>query len=493
MNRLFYGDNLDVLRRYVKDESVDLVYLDPPFNSDRNYNVLFKQKDGKKESGENSQILAFTDTWTWGQDDEVALRELLETSSPQIADTLSALYKILGQSDMMSYVVMMAPRLVELRRVLKSTGSLYLHCDPSASHYLKVLLDAVFGPQHFGNEIIWYYQYGGRSKKNFGEKHDVIFRYTKSKTFTFNSDSPAVRIPHLESSIRQNYRYVDEDGRRYREGTWKNGKKYRYYADEGRLRDDVWSDINSIHSQEAERLGYPTQKPLQLLRVIIEASSNPGDVVLDPFCGCGTAVAAAEELGREWLGIDITYLAIDLIKQRLDGQFGSKALNPYEVVGVPKDVGGAKALFDANPFDFERWAVTLVGGYPNDKQVGDQGVDGRVRFWDTPNEMANMIVSVKGGEKINPSMIRDLVGTVQRLKAPMGLFICLSEPTKGMLQEAMSAGLYEHYSGNKFPKIQILTIGNILKGVRPQMPTPESPYKPAGPVLPTPTTLPGIE
>jgi DNA modification methylase len=473
---LYYGDNLPVLREHIRDESIDLVYLDPPFNSDKNYNVLFKKKTGNSDDNPNPQILAFNDTWTWGVDDEALIAEIITSSTPRVSDTVQALYKILGQSDLMSYVVMMAPRLIELRRVLKASGTLYLHCDPSASHYLKILLDAIFGPQLFGNEIIWYYQYGGRSKRHFGEKHDVILRYTKSKSFTFNSDSPAVRIPHLESSIKQNYRYVDEDGRLYRQGTWKSGKRYRYYADEGRLRDDVFTDIPSIHSQDEERLGYPTQKPLQLLRVVIEASSNPGDVVLDPFCGCGTAVVAAQELKREWIGIDITYVAVDLIRRRLQEVFGKDCI--FKVHGIPTDRTSAQALFDVKPLDFERWVVTRLQGHPNDKQVGDRGVDGRIRFWHQVDELEDMIVSVKGGRQLNPSMVRDLRGTIERLKKPMGVLVLLHEPTAGMTREANSAGLYKHPpSGLSYPKLQVITVDEIFKGKKLNMPTIESPFR----------------
>jgi DNA modification methylase len=490
VNRLYYGDNLDILREFIPSGSVDLVYLDPPFNSEKNYNVIFKKRSDKDSNEASSQILAFEDTWRWTAEDEDRYETLLDTLDTSATDALVALRRILGPSDMMSYIIMMTPRLVELHRALKPTGTLYLHCDPSASHYLKVLLDAIFGPANFGNEIIWAYQYGGRSKKAFGRKHDVIFRYTKTQKFTFNSDSPAVRIPHLQTSIEQNFRYTDENGRRYREATWPSGKKYRYYADEGRLRDDVWTDINAIHSQEAERLGYPTQKPKALLKIIIEASSNPGDVVLDPFCGCGTAVVAAEDLGRQWVGIDVTYLAIELISRRLRGEFTDRDLAPFEILGVPRDVASARKLFETSPFQFEAWAVTMVDGRPNAKgrQHGDKGIDGRIRFWNA-KEIEEMIVSVKGGETINPSMVRDLRGVLDRTKSPLGLMIMLKEPTRGMTDEAATAGVWKSKMGTTFPRIQFLTVEQILAGKRPQMPSTDNSYREAQPSSDSPPEL----
>jgi site-specific DNA-methyltransferase (adenine-specific) len=445
VNRLYYGDNLNVLKKYIKDESVDLVYLDPPFNSDRNYNILFKQKDAPSAGADNPQILAFTDTWTWGNDDAQLLKQLQETAAPRVSDTLTALYKILGQSDMMSYIVMMAPRLVELRRVLKPTGSIYLHCDMSAAHYLKVLMDSIFGPENFLNNVVWLYGLGGSSNRYWPRKHDDLLWYSRKPDGQYFE---ADRVPATSNRLKG----------------------------QDKKAPDYW-DIPTINNMSKERLGYPTQKPLALLERVVRSSCPEGGVVLDPFCGCGTAVAAAQALGRQWIGIDITFLAVNLIRERMRNMFGSEC--EFELHGVPADVASARQLFQTNAFDFERWAVTLIGGHPNDKQVGDKGIDGKVRFWDTPTELGDVIVSVKGGEKLNPSMIRDLVGTVQRVGAPMGLFICLTEPTKGMIQEAQSAGLYEHYSGNSFPKIQILTIADALKGVRPQMPTPESPYKAA--------------
>lgn len=527
VSNLYYGDNLHVLRRSVKDDSVDLIYLDPPFNSDRNYNVLFKKKSGKDSAEVNPQILAFSDTWTWGIDDEVLMNEIIASATPRVSDCIQALYRILGQSDMMSYVVMMAPRLIELHRVLKDSGSIYLHCDPGASHYLKVLLDAVFGPANMLNEVIWQRATGkGDAKRKFASIHDVLLVYAKdskksvfNKQFMsggdeyidkFNLDDGDGRGPYRSNDLgspspRPNltYPFTAKNGVTYQPPTkgWRVDEKLMRELDEGgrliyppnptgRLRrkyylseqgggigvGDVWSDIGPLQGQGTEYLGYPTQKPLALLRRVIEASSNPGEVVLDPFCGCGTAVVAAQELGRQWIGIDITYLAVQLIKTRLEEMFPGSVT--FKVHGIPTDPESAQALFNANPFDFERWVVTQLQGHPNDKQVGDRGVDGKVRFWHEVDEVRDLILSVKGGRQLNPSMVRDLRGTIERLTKPMGALVCMHEPTPGMITEANAAGLYTHPpSGTQYPKLQIITVSEIFNGKRLNMPTIESPFK----------------
>jgi DNA modification methylase len=349
-NRLYYGDNLDVLHRYVRDESVDLVYLDPPFNSARDYNILFAHRDGAKSP---AQIRAFEDTWQWDMTAAETFHTVV-TAGGQIAEVLQAFRVFLGESDMLAYLTMMAPRLAELHRVLRNTGSLYLHCDPTASHYLKVLLDAVFGPTHCRTEIVWKrssaHSDTKQGRKQHGHIHDVLLFYTKSDEWTWNP----LYTPYDPEYIREFYRYVDEEtGRRYRLDNltaakpggdtsyeWKGRKPYkgRYWAyskekmekfeKEGRLYypkgkgtpsykryldempgvalQDIWTDIRPLSGQTAERLGYPTQKPEALLERIIASSTDPGDVVLDPFCGCGTTVAAAQKLDRRWVGIDIT-------------------------------------------------------------------------------------------------------------------------------------------------------------------------------------------
>jgi DNA modification methylase len=513
VNRLYYGDNLDVLRNpsYFPDECVDLVYLDPPFNSNRSYNVLFKSKSG---DASQAQIEAFDDTWTWSQESEHQYLDLTVRGPTAVADTLVAMRGLVGDNDVLAYLVMMAGRLVELHRVLKPTGSLYLHCDPTASHYLKLLLDAIFGPVNFRNEITWQRFGAHNDAKRFGRVTDRILFYTKSDTYTYNT----VRVGYSDEHLEKRFRKSDPDGRRFWPNTclapggrgpeyewnghtrrWRftqenmqqlhddgqlyysaKGMPYRKnYLDElkGQPIQDLWTDIKMTKSG-AEKLDYPTQKPVALLERIISASSNPGDLVLDPFCGCGTTVDAAERLGREWRGIDVTFLAIDLIDTRLrDIHEGIEGT--YEIVGIPRDAEGAAALFARNPFDFERWAVSQVDGTPNEKQVGDRGKDGVIRF-PVSNDHSNIgraLISVKGGRAVNPGMVRDLVGTVEQERGDMGVFICMTPPTSGMLDVARRSGDYVWpVDGRRFPKIQILTIAELLDGKRPAMPTPFLPY-----------------
>ncbi len=511
MNTLYYGDNLDILQRYIKDESVDLVYLDPPFNSNANYNVLFAQKDGSQSS---AQIQAFEDTWQWDQNAIQTYTREVEKGGP-VADALRAFNLILGASNMMAYLTMMAPRLQELRRVLKPTGSLYLHCDPTASHYLKVLLDMVFGAENYRNEITWKRTSShNTTTRKFGDITDTILFYTKSNNYLFIPPRQA----HSESYLNQFYRFQELDGRRYRlhlvernqalgvrpnliyeyngytpkwgwmmervklekldkEGklVWSsNGRPSRkIYLDEVKqpVIANLWDDIPPISAQSAERLGYPTQKPLALLERIINASSNPGDVVLDPSCGCGTAIAAAQKLGRKWIGIDITHLAIGLIKRRMEDAFGD-ALE-YEVIGEPTTIDEAKTLAEQDKYQFQWWALGLVGARPADQKKGsDHGIDGRLYFHDDNSGRTKQVVlSVKGGQHVNVSHIRDLIGVLEREKAEIGVYICLEEATKPMRAEAAQAGYYHSETWNRdYPRVQILTIEELLDGKQIDMP-----------------------
>lgn len=533
-NHLFYGDNLDVMREKIDDASVDLVYLDPPFNSNRNYNVLFKHKTGTEA---NAQIEAFGDTWSWSQDDELLLLALTTGGAPaRVADALEALHRLIGPSDMMSYLVMMTVRLIELRRVLKPTGWLYLHCDPTASHYLKVILDSVFGIENFRNEVVW--QRTGAKGSPMGRlpaNHDIILSYSRSDAAVWNEVIVPYDLNDLDSKTAGKYTRRDPDGRLYqltsllhpeqgrrpnlhyelmgitRTWRWSMARmdkavldglviqpapgtvpRYKRYLDEqkGRMIDDVWSDIPPINSQAAERLGYPTQKPVALLERIIAASSNPGDVVLDPFCGCGTTVDAAQRLGRRWKGIDITYLAIDLIDTRLRDTYGDDVANTYEIVGIPKDLQSARSLFARNPFDFERWAVSLVDGTPNERQVGDRGSDGVITFPLDERNRGRVTVSVKGGRMVNPGMVRDLAGTVEAERSKMGVLITMDEPTTGMAEAARLSGTYHHaLTGRDYPKVQILSVASLLAGKKVAMPTPFMPYLQAQKFVPEHPTL----
>lgn len=485
-NTLYYGDNLTVLREEIQDETVDLIYLDPPFKSNASYNVLFKSPKGH---GSHAQIEAFEDTWHWGEQAEHEYQELLHQDNTDVAELVQALRKFLKENDMMAYLVMMASRLLELHRVLKPTGSIYLHCDPTASHYLKLVLDGVFGPKLYKNEIIWRRTpFAGSSKARaaqFPRSHDVIFFYSKTAGFHFNhvlleyDDSYFKRFRNPDNDPRGPYQsvllktYSQETFDELRDDNRllppkKPGANYRYkqFLDElkGRQTDDLWTDINAINPVAKERLGYPTQKPLALLERIIKASSNEGDVVLDPFCGCGTAIHAAHKLNRRWQGIDITHLAIALVEKRLRDAFLGIT---FDVHGTPKDLDGAQDLAARDKYQFQWWACSLVNARPyrGKKKGADSGIDGLIFFQDEANTTKKAVVSVKGGGNVSVAMVRDLAHVVQRENAQIGLFITLAPPTRPMLQEASAEGFYESPAINKsFPRIQILTIEGLLSG-----------------------------
>lgn len=448
LNKLYYGDNLDILRRYVKDESVDLVYLDPPFNSNRDYNVLFAEQSGKRAA---AQIKAFEDTWRWDEASALAYEEIVEAGG-KVSTAMQAFHTYLGESNMLAYLAMMAPRLVELRRVLKSTGSIYLHVDPTASHYLKLLMDKIFGAENFQNEVIWHYRTGGVSKQRFGRKHDILLFYSKTSKHGFIA--PEVK-EYYKNAAGKNFKpaWEDRKGGRDEDG-------YYHYV----YMDDVW-DIPAVFNMSKERLGYPTQKPEKLLERIIKASSNEGDVILDPFCGCGTTVAVAERLNRKWIGIDVTHLAISLMKHRLSDKFGSEV--KYNVVGEPVSLPDAKELARTDPYQFQWWSLGLVGARPTEQKKGaDKGIDGRLYFHDEPNtkkrKTKQIIFSVKSGHT-GVSDIRDLRGVIEREVAQIGVLICMQKPTRNMKKEATSAGFYDSY-WKKHPRLQIITVEALLNG-----------------------------
>lgn len=476
-NKLYFGDNLDILREYVADESVDLIYLDPPFNSQATYNVLFEEKNG---TASPAQIAAFEDTWHWDMSSEAAYREVV-TGGGKIGALLDALRRFLGSNDMMAYLTMMAIRLIELHRVLKPTGSAYLHCDSVASHFLKLVMDAVFGPENFKNDIVWTYQKWGRVlAKTLGYEYQNILFYGKTRnaqiseypTQPWSSKAEYVRV--RKQKVRK-----DTEGREYVLSDAGAGRRVRRYLDEamkyGRPVGEVWDDIPSLTSSAKERLSYPTQKPEALLERIITASSNEGDLVLDPFCGCGTTVAVAERLHRRWIGIDITHLAVALMRHRLEDTFGPDLL-PYEVIGDPKDLPSAQALAEENRFQFEWWALGLVEARPaQDKKKGaDTGIDGYIVFFDDDsNQAKKIIVQVKSGH-VSVSHIRDLKGVVEREEAEIGAFITLHEPTGPMKKEAAAAGFYDPPGLlPPVPKLQILTIEELLAGKKLDYPKVE--------------------
>jgi site-specific DNA-methyltransferase (adenine-specific) len=462
-NTLYYGDNLMILRKYIPDNSIDLIYLDPPFNSKATYNILFKEPTGEESK---AQVEAFEDTWHWTEETEKIFQEIVDNAPPNIVNLMTALKDSIQKNDMMAYLTMMCIRLLELKRVLKDTGSIYLHCDPTASHYLKIVMDAIFGGKNFRNEIAWVYtRPGTKHQKQFPRTHDIILWYSKSIDWTFNPD--VIRIPYSERTLERG---------RYSVATSKvtKGIEKRVLPVGGKCPEDWWH-IPMIQGNAKERLGYPTQKPEALLERIINVSSNEGDVVLDPFCGCGTALVAAQRLNRKWVGIDITHLAISLMKWRLQGNFSDIE---FEVIGEPVDLSGAKALSDQNKYQFQWWALSLIGARPygNKKKGADSGIDGYYYFNDG-GKTKKAIVSVKGGENIHVNMIRDLNAVVEREKAAMGFFITLKQPTRPMYEEAVKVGFYTDSLGNKYLKTQILTIEEIFNGKKLDTPQKVPIYK----------------
>jgi len=530
MNRLYF-DDLRWLRnkKEFPDASVDLVYLDPPFNSNADYNVLFRETTGEVSQ---AQFHAFTDTWSWADAAETYHHFIDNCPNVVVVEMMEAFHSFLKNSPMMAYLAMMTPRLVELHRVLKDTGSLYLHCDPTASHYLRMLLDGVFGSENFRNEIVW--KRADTVKGNFGQgskffdrNTDSIFFYAKSDSSVFNP----VFKPYTDEYIRDFYKHIEpKSGRRYQlismtgpGGAAKGNPQYevmgvtrfwRYskqkmkelidrglvvqpspgsvprrkqYLDEGKgvPAQSMWDDISALHSQAAERLGFPTQKPLTLLERIINASSNPGDVVLDPFCGCGTTIHAAQKLDRQWIGIDITYLAINLIKRRLKDAFGEEI--EFEEKGQPTDFAGATQLAKNDKFQFQHWALSLIGARPlkeGDGKGADRGVDGLLYFYETerkdlinrikedapavrsePVHREKIIVQVKGGG-VNRGDVATLLGDAENQKAAGGVLITLDKPSKQMRTEAADAGRYASklWHDKDYPRIQILTVEGPLNG-----------------------------
>lgn len=481
---LYYGDNLEILRNYIADESVDLIYLDPPFNSKADYNLLFKEPTGKPSQ---AQITAFEDTWRWTEETERILKEVVDIASADIVEIMISFRKILKHSDVMAYLTMMCIRLIELKRVLRQTGSIYLHCDPSASHYLKILMDAVFGKNNYRNEIVWCYKSRPMSKRHFCKKHDTIFFYSKSNKYHF--DWKANLQPLSPVTIKK-YKYKDDIGYYRLVGRGIKGSPIqsakdvdiewehthpelvvRDYLKGGYPIEDYWY-IDIINQSARERLGYPTQKPEALLERIIKASSQEGDVVLDPFCGCGTSIAVAQNLNRNWIGIDITHLAINLIKLRIKNMFDMIPKRDYSVIGEPEDLIGAYELANQNRFQFQFWALSLIDARPyGDKKKGaDTGIDGFIYFWESKDEVKKVIVQVKSG-KAGVKDIRELQSVVDREKAAIGIFLTFEKPTRAMMAEAAGYGFYTSKITRKdYSKCQILTIEEVLSGTQPHLP-----------------------
>ena len=552
-NALYFGDNLDVLQKYVKDETVDLVYLDPPFNSNQNYNVLFRERGGARSS---AQVAAFEDTWTWDEAAALSYQETVERGG-RLGEALAAFRTLVGPSDMLAYLSMMAPRLRELHRVLKPTGSLYLHCDPTASHYLKLLLDAVFGPEQFRNEIVWRRTGAHGKVARFAPVHDTIFYFCKDRSkLTWNGCTRPHMLKHVENSFVKsgdewttNYsgNVLTGSGTRGGESgsVWRGfdpTAKGRHWAIPGGLIEgmeaefeglgtlakldkllekglvriepgqawptyqrklrpsdgapahDIWayqphtegtvfgtsegidSDVRWLSPQDAERLGYPTQKPVALLERIISASSNPGDVVLDPFCGCGTAIDAAQGLGRRWIGIDVTQVAIGIIRHRIEGRFGLKCGADYQLIGEPTNMLEAAELAKHDRFQFQTWIVNKLAGRPVEAKKGkDRGIDGKIQFHDeleAGGPTKTVVISVKSGT-VGVRDVRDLRGVLEREQAQIAVLVTLEDNTKDMRTEAAAAGNYRSplYGERKFQRLQLLTVDQIVSdGKRIDMP-----------------------
>jgi site-specific DNA-methyltransferase (adenine-specific) len=471
MNSLHFGDNLTVLRTsgVIKDESVDLIYLDPPFNSNANYSVIFSDKSGAVSE---AQAEAFRDTWTWGPSAAQAYDDIMRMRG-DLSILMESFRKWFGTSGRLAYLSMMAVRLVELRRVLKPTGSVYLHCDPAASHYLKIILDAIWGVKNFRNEIIWDYSFRLMDLPRFyNRKHDVILFYANSEDAFFKMPKTEWTREDLQRSRKQKI-HVDGDGVEWiwMPGGRGNSKNKMRRVEEiiagGKAVSDVWP-IPIISSSSRERVGYPTQKPLALLERIISASSPEGAVIFDPFCGCGTTIEAAERLSRQWIGIDITHYAISVIENRLKSRRPNATFSIY---GRPTDLAGARALAERDKYQFQWWAAWKLGAQTYDsKKGGDKGIDANIYFSNGPYGLGRIIISVKGGNNLSPTMVRDLAGTVERENAEMGVLVTLNEPTKGMKADAANYGFVPRTPHGRMPRVQIVTAEELINGHFPNLP-----------------------
>jgi len=537
---LYFGDNLPVMQKHIADASVALVYLDPPFNSKAQYNLLYETPGNERETAQQG---VFRDTWNWEDEADTCYREVLAHGG-QIALIMTALIKALGHSDTMAYLAMMAARLIEVHRILKADGSLYLHCDPTASHYLKIVLDAIFGPQRYRSEISWRrtssHNDAKQGRKQYGNVRDIILFYTISDEWCWNQQY----VPYDPDYIESEYRHADTDGQDYKETDvtaakpggdtsyiWRvkrrEGRKERWQPDfddeylrprtgwvyngvppyQGRfwaysranlrafweqgelihretgmprimqrlhkmpgvpLQND-WQDIKPAPKSEA--LGYPTQKPLALLRRIIETSSNPDDLILDPFCGCGTTVAAAQQLKRQWVGIDVSYYAVRLIERRLRRKFGNDIVVPIE--GIPADYLSAEGLAENDKYGFQQWAVGELGCqlWNNGKKGRDGGIDGEMWFFNPPHNAGRLLVQVKGGKKVGIKELREFKDVLNRENAELGVFFSRAAPTPEMRTEAASLG-DQHVGGKPVRKLQLISLATWYSGQRPQLPIP---------------------
>ena len=480
----WYGDNLEIMKK-LPSNSVDLIYLDPPFNSKRNYNQIYKDEFNRPLPEE---ALAFCDAWTFTEEKEDVIRNFsIELREQGADDNFISLWETginalrHTNSKLLAYLVFMTVRLWEMHRLLKDTGSLYLHCDPTASHYIKVFMDGIFGHNNFVNEIVWSYKTGGASKHHFNRKHDIILFYAKNnKMKIFNQLK--------EKSYNRGYKkYGFKKGTKEYKDTKCNmckkelSENIGWYTYSGMR--DVW-EINAVGRTSAERMGYPTQKPLALLDRIIQSSCPKDGIVLDPFCGCGTTLDAAQSLNRKWIGIDICLIAIKRIEERLVKKYNYLNKNEhYAIKGLPITINQVEEMIQSSDtsrhtgrYKFQYWAIEQVGGFASTKKTGDGGVDGAIYFYkslrnkDKNKSLGRMILSVKSDKKIHIAYLRELIGVMTREGADMAGLICMDIPSDNMKAEARAIGTIElegilGYS-EKIPKIQILTAQEILKGER---------------------------
>jgi DNA modification methylase len=523
MNQLWYGDNLTIMQG-MKKHSVDLIYLDPPFNSKQNYNLLYRTMTGKPVP---EQVEAFCDTWEMDAQKEAIARSMpVLMREHGVEDYYVDFWRLwmqalrTSQPHLLAYLVFMVQRLLQMKSILRPTGSIFLHCDSTASHYIKVMMDGIFGHENFRNEIIWKRQSAhSDAKKQFAAVSDTILFYGASKVSKFEP----IYVDHDEAYVEKFYRHDDKDGRgayrlsdmaspnprpnmmyeykgfswpakgwryqretmerldlegriyfpKHKDGNLDTSKRLalkRYLSEQkGSIVTNVWVDIPPV--QFAESLGYPTQKPLPLLERIISASTGPGDVVFDPFCGCGTTIYAAVRLGRQWIGCDIAILAVKLVKETLTEKYRLVEGHDFSIDGVPTSVDGAQTLFEKDPSTFQNWFVERVGGFPMSKKTADRGIDGRIYF-ETRDGLREMMLQVKGGKHVRPTDVRDLRGVLEReANAEMAGFLSITPPTKAMRSEAAEAGTYT-YGGVEYPRIQFLTTEDVLVGKREfHMPT----------------------
>ena len=522
MNTLYLGDCLNVLRDNTPDESVDLIYIDPPFNSKRDYNIFFDDKEIQ------TQRIAFEDTWSL-KNIQDSLAELHTLKTDDVYFLLLTYQKVAPHA--FPYLTMMSLRILELHRVLKPTGSFYLHCDPTMSHYLKTVCDVVFGDKNFRNEIVWKRKTGrgetNQKSNRFGVSTDILLFYGKTKIAGLNPQFTFDALGYQEY-IDGFFTKIDENGRRYAidnlaspsprpnlkylykgypspENGWAiSKKKMEQWDREGRLHfpedkngrirrkrfldelqgkpvQNLWDDIKPIASQSNEGLGYPTQKPKALLERIIQASSNEGDTVLDAFCGCGTTVDAAESLHRNWIGIDVSPIAISLIKRRLKDTYG-ESLSKFEIRGTPTTHNSAVELWKQNANAFQDWWLTEFEVFSTTfgTKGADKGIDGLAQYLIDPKEqkIIRAAFSVKGGVHIQSKDIDALLGAMDKHKCEMGVFLTIAEPTKPMLETIAGAGFLD-VPGFKYPRLQILTLKEYFQNKQLKLPKVNITFKAA--------------